>query len=66
MSQDEIEARKKEAERGWLTDTPPAPPPWPTPEERAARAEAGNRRYAHLANRRRDWIADLRKNRREG
>jgi hypothetical protein len=28
--------------------------------------EAGNRRYAHLANRRRDWIADLRKTRREG
>ena len=63
MSQDEIEARKKEAERGWLTDPPPAPPRWPTPEERAARAAAGNRRYAHLANRRRDWIADLRKNR---
>ena len=62
MSQDEIEARKKEAERGWLTDPPPAPPRWPTPEERAARAAAGNRRYAHLANQRRDWIADLRKN----
>lgn len=27
MSQDEIEARKKKAERGWLTDPPP-PPPW--------------------------------------
>ena len=66
MSQDEIEARKKKAERGWLADPPPAPPPWPTPEERAARAAAGNRRYAHLANQRRDWIADLRKNRREG
>ena len=63
MSQDEIEARTKKAERGWLADPPP---PWPTPEERAARAAAGNRRYAHLANQRRDWIADLRKNRREG
>ena len=62
MSQDEIEARKKKAESGWLTDPPPAPPRWLTPEERAARAVAGNRRYAHLANQRRDWIADLRKN----
>ena len=26
MSQDEIEARKKKAERGWLADPPPAPP----------------------------------------
>ena len=26
MSQDEIEARKKEAERGWLTDPPPRTP----------------------------------------
>ena len=34
-----------------------------TPEERAAMIEAGNRRYAHLANQRRDWIADGRKNR---
>ena len=31
MSQDEIEARKKEAERGWLTDPPP-----PAPEPRSA------------------------------
>jgi hypothetical protein len=37
-----------------------------TPEETAALIEAGNRRYAHLANQRRDWIADLRKNRRQG
>ena len=26
MSQDEIEARKKKAERGWLADPPPLPP----------------------------------------
>jgi len=26
MSQDEIEARKKRAERGWLADPPPPPP----------------------------------------
>lgn len=76
MSQDEIEVRKKKAERGWLV----APSPTPTtaaekvmdrarrrtPEKTAALIEAGNRRYAHLANQRRDWIADLRKNRREG
>jgi hypothetical protein len=61
MSQDEIEARKKKAERGWLDDPPPAPPPWPTPEERAARAEAGRRRYAPLANQRENWIAFLRR-----
>jgi hypothetical protein len=36
-----------------------------TPEERAALAEAGRRRYAHLATQKRDWIAFLRKNRRE-
>ena len=65
MSQEEIEARKKKAERGWLADPPPAPPRWPTPEERAARAEAGRRRYAPLANQRDNWIAFLRKNRRE-
>ena len=73
MSQDEIEARKKRAERGWIV----APSPTPTtaaekvmdrylrrtPEERAAMIEAGNRRYAHRANQRRDGIADLRKNR---
>ena len=76
MSQEEIEARKKKAERGWIV----APSPTPTtaaekvmdrarrrtPEETAALIEAGNRRYAHLANQRRDWIADLRKNRRQG
>jgi len=76
MSQDEIEARKKKDERGWIV----APSPTPTtaaekvmdrarrrtPEKAAALIEAGNRRYAHLANQRRDWIADLRKNRREG
>jgi hypothetical protein len=26
MSQDEIEAREKRAERGWLADPPPPPP----------------------------------------
>lgn len=26
MSQEEIEARKKKAERGWIADTPPRPP----------------------------------------
>ena len=26
MSHDEIEARKKRAERGWLKDPPPPPP----------------------------------------
>ena len=61
MSQDEIEVRKKKAERGWLADPPPAPPPWPTPEERAARAEAGRRRYAPLAKQRDNWIAFLRR-----
>ena len=61
MSQDEIEVRKKKAERGWLADPPPAPPDWPTPEERAARAEAGRRRYAPLANQRDNWIAFLRR-----
>jgi hypothetical protein len=72
MSQDEIEVRKKKAGRGWLTDPPPSLPGWVvrsmkrTPEEHAAMIEARNRRYAHLANRRRDWIADLGKNRREG
>jgi len=34
MSQDEIEARKKRAERGWLADPPP-PPPSPQPHDRA-------------------------------
>ena len=66
MTDDEqIERNKPAAERGWLADPPPAPPRWPTPEERAARAEAGRRRYAPLANQRDNWIAFLRKNRRE-
>ena len=70
--EERIERNKLGAERGWLV----APSPTPTtaaekvmdrarrrtPEETAALIEAGNRRYAHLANRRRDWIADLRKN----
>ena len=66
MTDDEqIESNKLAAERGWLADPPPAPPPWSTPEEKAARAEAGRRRYAPLANQRDNWIAFLRKNRRE-
>ncbi len=66
MTDDEqIERNKPAAARGWLADPPPAPPRWPTPEERAARAEAGRRRYAPLANQRDNWIAFLRKNRRE-
>ena len=32
MSQDEIEARKKKAERGWLAD-PPRPSPSPQPHD---------------------------------
>ena len=61
MTDDEqIERNKLAAARGWLADPPPAPPRWPTPEERAARAEAGRRRYAPLATQRRDWIAFLR------
>ena len=63
MSRDEIVARKKRAERGWLADPPPPAQHWPTPEERAARAEAGRRRYAHLVHQRDNWIAFLRKNR---
>ena len=74
MTDDEqIERNKLAAARGWIV----APSPKPTtaaekimdrylkrtPEERAAMIEAGNRRYAHLANQRRDWIADGRKNR---
>ena len=73
MTDDEqIESNKLAAAHGWIV----APSPTPTtaaekvmdrarrrtPEETAALIEAGNRRYAHLANRRRDWIADLRKN----
>ena len=34
MSQDETEARKKKAERGWLAHPPP-PPPSPQPHDRA-------------------------------
>ena len=77
MTDDEqIESNKLAAERGWLAGPSPTPTTAAekvmdrarrrTPEETAALIEAGNRRYAHLANRRRDWIADLRKNRREG
>ena len=62
MTDDEqIERNKLAATRGWLTDPPPAPPRWPTPEERAAQAEAGRRRYAPLANQRDNWIAFLRR-----
>ena len=66
MTDDEqIERNKLAAERGWLADPPPARPRWLTPEEKAAQAEAGRRRYAPLANQRDNWIAFLRKNRRE-
>ena len=62
MTDDEqIERNKLAAERGWLADPPPAPPRWPTPEERAARAEAGRRRYAPLAKQRDNWFAFLRR-----
>ena len=76
MTDDEqIERNKLAAASGWLV----APSPTPTtaaekvmdrylkrtPEERAALAEAGRRRYAPLANQRDNWIAFLRKNRRE-
>ena len=67
----QIERNKLAAERGWLV----APSPTPTtaaekvmdrylkrtPDERAALAEAGRRRYAHLATQKRDWIAFLRR-----
>ena len=70
---EKIERNKLAAARGWLV----APSPKPTtaaekvmdrylkrtPEEHAALIAAGNKRYAHLANQRRDWIADGRKNR---
>ena len=68
----EIEARKKKAERGWLADPPPRLPDFiarsveRTPEQRAERKAARDLRYADLMNKPRDWIADLRKNRREG
>lgn len=60
MSQDEIESRKKKAERGWLADPPPPPPRWldETPEDRRRRQEAAGRRYAHLNNKPRPWLAD--------
>ena len=57
---EQIERNKLAATHGWLADPPPAPPHWPTPEEKAARAEAGRRRYAPLANQRDNWIAFLR------
>ena len=75
MSQDEIEARKKKAERGWLADPPP-PPPRPQPHDHIdkwrrmygqmppetdvprRRHEAAERRYAHLVNKPRPWLAD--------
>lgn len=63
MTDDEqIERNKLAATRGWIADPPPARR-WLTPEEKAAMIEAGNRRYAHLENQKRDWIADMRKNR---
>ena len=75
IDDEQIDRNKLAAASGWLV----APSPTPTtaaekvmdrarrrtPDETAALIKAGNRRYAHLANQRRDWIADLRKNRRE-
>lgn len=44
MSQDEIEARKKKAERGWLADPPPKPPrPYIPGEEHKWRRMMGAR-----------------------
>lgn len=57
----QVERRKLAAARGWLADPPPAPQHWPTLEERAARAEAGRRRYAPLATQRDNWAAFLRR-----
>ena len=61
IDDEQIERNKLAAARGWLADPPPAPPRWLTPEERAAQAEAGRRRYAPLANQRDNWIAFLRR-----
>ena len=60
IDDEQIERNKLAAARGWLADPPPAPPRWPTPGEGAARAAAGRRRYAPLANQRDNWIAFLR------
>ena len=60
IDDEQIERNKLAATRGWLADPSPPPQHWPTPEERAARAEAGRRRYAALATQRRNWIAFLR------
>ena len=61
IDDEQIERNKLAAARGWLADPPPAPPRWSTPEEKAARAEAGRRRYAPLAKQRDNWIAFLRR-----
>jgi hypothetical protein len=61
IDDEQIERNKLAAERGWLADPPPARPRWLTPEEKAAQAEAGRRRYAPLANQRDNWIAFLRR-----
>ena len=76
IDDEQIKSNKLAATRGWIVVPSPTPTTAAekvmdrarrrTPEETAALIEAGNRRYAHLANQRRDWIADLRKNRREG
>ena len=55
---DEIEARMRKAERGWLVDPPPPAPQWYTDEERCLRREAAERRYAHLREQDRPWLAD--------
>ena len=61
MSDDEIEARKKKAERGWLTDPPPPPPREYIPGEEHKWRVMMDRRYAHLRDRPRPWVADLTK-----
>ncbi len=66
IDDEQIERNKLAAERGWIADPPPAGRHWPTPEEKAARIEAGNRRYAHLATQRENWAAFLRRHGDEG
>ncbi len=61
MSEDEIEARKKKAERGWLADPPPPPPREYIPGEEHKWRLMTERRYAHLRDQPRRGVADLRK-----
>ena len=69
-----IEARKKKAERGWLAIPPPPPPrpqphdrtdKWrrmfgqlPPETDVPPRRHEAERRYAHLVNKPRPWLAD--------